>query len=272
MKIQFSDSFLTVFESALYRTCTTVIDLSNAVLLVDPNWLPAEIQVIKDFIQKKYNNVPLYILFTHSDYDHIIGWKAFPEATVISSEAFVANDKKDDILLQIKNFDNTYYIRRPYPILYPEADIIISQDITTLQLGFYTIIFYHAIGHVKDGLFAIIPELNIWIAGDYLSNIEIPMIDHDYHSYVETIKKATEISEKYNIQYLITGHGDIAIGPFEIKRRIENDSRYLDDISSYKNIISKEFHPRLLNDYDQNPEIFKIHEANLLNISKSDFE
>jgi len=266
MKIQFQNSFMTVFESSLYRTCSAVIDLKLSIIIVDPNWLPAEIQFIRDFIDKKYAGKPLYLLFTHSDYDHIIGWKAFPEATVIASEAFENNDNKQMIINQIKKFDDSYYIKRNYEILYPVCDIAIKSDTSILKIGSTELHFFHAPGHVSDGLFVIIPELKIWITGDYLSNIEIPMIDHDYDAYVDTIKKALEISQKFEIDYLITGHGDMATVQEEISRRITNDTEYLQNLKEAKICSSAEFKSRLLIDYSSNNEVLKIHESNLTKI------
>ena len=55
MKIQFRNEYITVFESQLFRTTTTVVQTDDLVLLVDPNWLPTEIEFLQNFIAKILN-------------------------------------------------------------------------------------------------------------------------------------------------------------------------------------------------------------------------
>ena len=45
--IQFKTPNITVFESALFRTTTTLLETDDLLLLVDPNWLPSEIENIQ---------------------------------------------------------------------------------------------------------------------------------------------------------------------------------------------------------------------------------
>ena len=128
MKKQYQTQAITVFESALFRTITSLIKLPDATVLVDPNWLPHEVEHIRktlafpESLQDFSSDSPLYLLFTHSDYDHIIGYRAFPNAKVIASEAFVNSPDKEKNLRQIREFDDEYYIQRDYEIEYPEVD------------------------------------------------------------------------------------------------------------------------------------------------------
>ena len=79
-----------------YPVTKTVVQTDDLVLLVDPNWLPTEIGFLQNYIAKILNNKPLYLLLTHSDYDHIIGYQAFKGAKTIASDAFVKNKEKED--------------------------------------------------------------------------------------------------------------------------------------------------------------------------------
>ena len=83
--IQYKTPAVTVFESALYRTTSAVIQTPDMVLLADPNWLPHEVAAIQQHVAAIRGSRPLYLLFTHSDYDHILGYKAFPDAQAIVS-------------------------------------------------------------------------------------------------------------------------------------------------------------------------------------------
>ena len=46
--IQHQSEHVTVFQSALYQTTSTVIQTKEMVLIVDPNWLPGEVEAIQE--------------------------------------------------------------------------------------------------------------------------------------------------------------------------------------------------------------------------------
>ena len=227
MKIQYQNTHITVFESALFRTTTSLIVTDDLVLLVDPNWLPIEIEFIQKAVKEVQSNKPLYLLFTHSDYDHIIGYEAFPTATIIASEAFVNNPNKATILQQIRDFDDEYYIKRPYLTTYPKVDIVIKEDGQALKVGETILHFYLAPGHNIDSVFTILPQQGLWIAGDYLSNIEFPYIYHCSTEYEKTLGKIAAFFEKYTIEVMVTGHGDVALTQGEIETRAKDSLAYI---------------------------------------------
>ncbi len=227
--IQFKTSNVCVFESALFRTTSTVIQTPDLVLIVDPTWLPHEVAEIQQFVETVRGKRPLYLLFTHSDYDHIIGYQAFPDATVIASQALIDNPERASNLQQILKFDDDYYIRRSYMIDYPKVNYIVNKDEQALKIGDTEITFYLAPGHNSDGIFTIVAFNNqhIWIAGDYLSNIEFPFIYHSSYDYEETLAKAEHILQNGKIDLLISGHGDVATEKSEIIARIQDSYLYI---------------------------------------------
>ena len=225
--IQYKTPQLTVFESALFRTTSTLVETDDLILLVDPNWLPIEIEHIQFALSKKSSTKPLFLLFTHSDYDHIIGYRAFENAKIIASQAFVDNKNKASILQQINDWDDENYIKRSYPIEYPEVDILIKTDGQQLQIGQTTLTFYLAPGHNIDGIFTLLAPLGIWIAGDYLSNIEFPYIYHSSLEYEKTLAKVQPILINHRPQILVTGHGDVALSTKEILQRQADSFAYI---------------------------------------------
>lgn len=218
---------LTVFESALFCTTSTVIATPDFVLLVDPTWLPHEVEEIRSYVKKIRRGRPLYLLFTHSDYDHIIGWRAVEDAITIASKAFVENPQREEMLQEIKKFDATYYIHRDYPILYPTIDVVVTEDGQQLTIGVTTLTFYLAPGHNADGIFTIVEPLGVWIAGDYLSNVEFPYIYHSSYEYERTLAKTQLILERHSIRWLIPGHGDVATSTEEILNRFHESLEYI---------------------------------------------
>jgi len=95
MKIQYEDKSLIIFESELFRTTSTIVKGKDYILVVDPNWLPREVDFIKKKADKIGRGKKKYLLFTHSDYDHIIGYGKFKNYKTIASQNFVKNKKKN---------------------------------------------------------------------------------------------------------------------------------------------------------------------------------
>ncbi len=207
MKILYKNARLCVFQSALFQTNSAVINTEDVVIVVDPNWLPDEIATLKNYIAK-CGNKPLYLLFTHSDYDHIIGYGAFPEAVgVIASRAFVESTDKEKNLEQIRKFDDDYYIVRDYAIFYPVVTHMIEHDAQKITIGNTELFFYLAAGHNPDGIFAVVND--VWIAGDYLCAVEFPYIYHSSIEYGKTLAKTDFILRHHKINTLVCGHGNI---------------------------------------------------------------
>lgn len=218
---------ITIQTSALYQTTTTIIVTGRSILLVDPNWLPHEIKRIREKIIPYLPNRELYLLFTHSDYDHILGYNAFPEATVVASKAFDENPDKAKSVEEVKVFDESNYIERAYKIEYPHVDILVEQNGQEFALGDLELTCYLAPGHNRDGIFTIVENTGTWIAGDYLSDIEFPFIYHSSTEYLNTLHLADTILDHHNIQQLIPGHGNATSSITEIKRRKLENQKYI---------------------------------------------
>lgn len=229
--IQFEQHNLMVFQSALYQTTTAILKTKDALIMTDPNWLPEEIEVIKCYIEQNMGTRQLYIIFTHSDFDHIIAAGAFPEATIIASKEFVLRANKEAVLEQITMFDAQYYIERSYPIIYPKVDFVIEKDGQQVMLGTTICTFYLAPGHTIDGLFTIVEDSGILLAGDYLSDVEFPFIE-DVAAYMQTLEKAGELVKKHAITTLVPGHGKTTADSKEIRRRIEESMNYIHQLKA----------------------------------------
>ncbi|NUO00824.1 MAG: MBL fold metallo-hydrolase [Saprospiraceae bacterium] len=229
MKIQYAAPGIRVFESALFQTTATVLDTPDLVLVVDPNWLPEEVMAIRRYVDDILDGRPVYVLFTHSDYDHIIGYGAFMEAKTIASEAFATETDQDAALARVKKWDQEYYIERDYPALYPQIDVVARQPGQAFALGKTRLIFFPAPGHNNDGLFTLATWEGrcIWLAGDYLSAVEFPFIYHSSEAYEQTLHLAAEILEQYQPELLVAGHGPATVSQKEMTQRISDALSYI---------------------------------------------
>lgn len=263
MKIQYQSKALVIFESSLFRTTTSLIIAKNYILLVDPNWLPNEVEFIANYIQTVGKDKEKFLLFTHSDYDHIIGYGKFKEYKTIASLNLVNNTDKENTLQYIRKFDDEYYIKRTYTIEYPRIDISISQEKESLQLGQEKYIIHQATGHNKDGVFAYNTSRKILIAGDYLSNIEFPYIYDNWESYLKTLSSFEELIKQNPVSILVPGHGDYTQNKEEMNTRIKESRVYINTL--VQSIVNKEpFDEKRLFERYQFPIIMKqFHQNNI---------
>ena len=227
MKIQIEKSNLVVFESALFKTTTTLLIGKDYIVLFDPNWLPREIEFITNYIAKIKKDRKEYLLFTHSDYDHIIGYGAFKEYETIASQNFVNNPKQNKIVNQINVFDDSHYINRNYKIEYPLINHIIDCDEHVFRLGESKFLFWQAVGHNPDSLLILDTMNNTLVVGDYLSNVEFPYIYTSVKEYKLTLDKIENIISNYNVEYLISGHGDFTSDRIEMLKRLKDSRDYI---------------------------------------------
>lgn len=240
--IVYQDTKLTIFQSTLYQTNSILYNAEDFVLLADPNWLPQEVEFIRSYVAEHYEDKPIYLLFTHSDYDHILGYGAFPGAKVIASEAFQNNISKADIIKEIHFFDQKHYLQRDYPITYPEVDFIISENGQQLEIAGERFTFYLSPGHTNDGLFTIIDQPGTFLAGDYLSNLEFPFIYYNSYVYQDTLRQVDYILQNHIINLLIPGHGAfIKDANQNILRRKEEDMQYIEALRN--SILDKSVFP-----------------------------
>jgi hydroxyacylglutathione hydrolase len=225
--IQFKSKNLTVFQSALYHTTSTVAETDDCIIVVDPTWLPQEVEAIRYYVEQLRKDRPLYLIFTHSVWDHILGYAAFPDATVIASEAFVACMEQEEILQQIKEFDDRYYISRDYEISFPQVDIVIKEDAQQIAIDGTQLTFYLAPGHTADGIYTIIEPFGIFIAGDFLSDIEFPYIYSSSLDYEATMLKTKKILQDHYITSLVPGHGNMTCIQMDMLQRCEHSLQYI---------------------------------------------
>lgn len=222
-KIIYRDPQVTVFQSSLFKTNTTVVLTDEVVLVFDPNWLPEEVQSIRYYVDSIKGERPLYLVFTHSDYDHIIGFKAFQPDKIFTSKAMADNPDWEKSVNQALDFDHQYYLDRPYPIEYPKGDFLVFRDGVQYRNGNTKMTFYLTPGHTADSMMVVVWQLGLCIAGDYLSNVEFPFIYQSSVEYLKTLEKMPRIHDRNWFTRLIPGHGDPTLTISDwLRRRTES--------------------------------------------------
>lgn len=235
MKISYQNDVVTVFESELMATTCTLVEQADHLLLVDPNWLPSEVEFIAKEVERKRGDRDLYLLFTHSDYDHIIGYERFRDhAKLIVSEAFMKNSQKEEQLQEIRKFYDQYYLKPPWPITYPgSATLQISQTTEEHQIGQTRYRFIQAAGHNPDGIITYLPDSGILIVGDYLSAVEFPFVYHSIEAYLLSLSRLDALLVQEDVKLLVSGHGPVTTDDREMKDRWQSSYEYLVKLKAY---------------------------------------
>jgi hydroxyacylglutathione hydrolase len=266
--IIYRDPHITVFQSTLFQTNSTVVQTDDLVLVVDPAWLPEEVKNIRRYTDDIRGNKPVYMVITHGDYDHIIGYKAFEPDKVFIPKAMADRTDKDVVLQQILDFDQQYYIRRPYPIEFPDAEFKVFRDGVQYRSGDTKMAFYLTPGHTADSMMVVVWQLGLCIAGDYLSDVEFPLIEHSSVEYINTLEKLPHIHDRNWFTRLIPGHGTPALTLNEwLQRRTES----LSYIYALRETVATgaPFNEDLLWSKYKYPKVQKgFHEANLALLQK----
>lgn len=194
-------------------------------LVVDPGWFPDEIAHLQSECEKTPARRATHILFTHGDYDHVVGWEDFPGAQIIAHPEAALRDPAltEKRVADLDRENNTV---RPNQYRYPSKSLFTFRE--SLNLGGDTLLFFPAPGHQRDALFAVLPERHLLVAGDYLSDREFPFIYYSLTEYKNTLQLAKYLCEKYDVHIEIPGHGRVATSREEIMYRVETDMDYLE--------------------------------------------
>ncbi|MDG0808308.1 MBL fold metallo-hydrolase [Cohnella rhizosphaerae] len=268
--LRIADGAVAVFESDLYRTTSTVVVTDKHVVVADPCWLPREVEEIRAHVEQVRGDRQVVLLFTHSDYDHIIGWGAFPGAAVVASGSFARSPdaERERNLDQIRDFDDQYYLKRNYGIAYPVVDHPMDGDGAALQLGGARLVCYQAPGHNADGMMTVVEPHGILILGDYLSDAEFPFIYEDSISYEQTLRKFDTIALRHDIKLFVPGHGSPSTGLAHMRARRDADLRYIRELRRLVAAGDEEGLARLVADAPFPRNQRKCHEENVNQIRR----
>jgi len=218
---------ITVFQSIIQQTNSAVVVSAGSVLISDPAWLPGEIAEIAAYAKQPVGRIPPRLLFTHSDFDHILGYGAFPGSNVIASKGLKQHPNKKAVIQEIREWDNNNFFSRNYPMEFPQVDMPIPADGAEFPFGKTRLRFFLSPGHNMDGIFTLVEEPGILLAGDYLSDFELPIIHYSYQDYVDTLRKAEKLIIGGQVRLLVPGHGKVTQDPMEMKRRLKVAFDYL---------------------------------------------
>ncbi|WP_214770037.1 MULTISPECIES: MBL fold metallo-hydrolase [unclassified Exiguobacterium] len=256
--IQMKMPGVTVYQSTLMKTTSTLIETPDCLIVVDPGWLPDEIATIRRDVEIIRHERPLYIVYTHAHFDHILGAYAFKDAIAVASRRFIETDTQV-ALEEVQNFNDEYYIDSP--VLFPEITHIIEESETTLTIGSTKLIFFLTPGHEETHLSFVVMPMNLLICGDYASDVEIPLIEHDSTEYLTTLELLESFIYEYEVKLLVPGHGHICDVRTDMIERLHHSYDYILGLRAGK---ESEWSAS----WQRTPFMHRLHEKNKRQVNK----
>jgi glyoxylase-like metal-dependent hydrolase (beta-lactamase superfamily II) len=216
-----------VATSAAYQTTCTVLRAGDEAFVVDSPVLPSELEALPALLQQA--QFPFSgLLATHGDWDHLLGRLAFPDAALGVAETTAARLTGDPGGAQrgLRDFDERFYVRRDRPLALGQVQALPVPG--RLDVGDEEVELHPTDGHMDDGMALWAPWASVLVVGDYLSPVELPIIDGSRDAYRATLERLRPLVEQ--AEWVVPGHGDVLDGTRALAI-LREDLQYVEDWS-----------------------------------------
>jgi glyoxylase-like metal-dependent hydrolase (beta-lactamase superfamily II) len=216
-----------VLTSRMWQTTATALRAGGEAVLIDSPYFPDELEALPGLLASA-GFEPTGLLATHADFDHLLGRLAFPGLALGLGESSVERLHREPGAAQreLRDRDAELYVTRQSPLALGHVQGLPVPG--RLELGSEEELELHpAEGHTADGTAVFARSLGLLAVGDYLSDVEIPMISEggaldDYRATLARLGPLLEAAE-----VVVPGHGsphdrDMAL------RILDEDLDYLD--------------------------------------------
>ena len=147
------------------------------------------------------------LLCTHGDWDHLLGRLAFADAALGCAETTAARLRAEPGKAQgaLRDFDEEFYVERPRPLSLGQVQALPVPG--GVEIGDAELELVPADGHTQDGMAIWAPWARVLVCGDYLSPVEIPMLNENgsRDAYLATLERLRPYVEQAD--YVVPGHG-----------------------------------------------------------------
>jgi glyoxylase-like metal-dependent hydrolase (beta-lactamase superfamily II) len=212
-----------VVTSSLWQTNAVAVRSGDEAMLIDSPYFPDEIELLPEMLRQS-GFEPAGLLATHADWDHLLGRLAFPEASLGVAESTGLRLRIEPGVAQkrLREADDEYYLSRPRPLSLGSYQSLPVPG--KLELGSEELELYPAEGHTDDGMAIFARWCGVLVAGDYLSDVEIPSYG-DKELYRLTLERLRPLVAASTA--VVPGHGAPLV-PADALRILEEDLAYLE--------------------------------------------
>jgi glyoxylase-like metal-dependent hydrolase (beta-lactamase superfamily II) len=215
-----------VVTSSLWQTNAVALRSGEEAVLIDSPYFPDELEMLPALLEQSGFS-PSGLLATHADYDHLLGRLAFPGMALGVGEMTAERLRRDPGGAQraLRDADAKHYVTRSAPLSLGQVQELPVPG--KIELGEEELEAHPAEGHTADGVAYIARFAGLMACGDYLSDVEIPMLSPggSLDDYRATLARLAPLVE--SVDTVVPGHGaphdrDAAL------RILDEDLGYLD--------------------------------------------
>jgi glyoxylase-like metal-dependent hydrolase (beta-lactamase superfamily II) len=190
--------------SRAYATGCVLVRHGAEAFCIDSPVFPDELEILPAMAAQAGFGV-VGLLATHADWDHLLAPYAFPEAPLGCAESTAARliNEPGAAQRQLREFDDEFYVTRPRPLSLGAAQRLPVPG--QVELGSAALEVVPADGHTPDGMAIWIPWARVLVCGDYLSPLEIPMVEYSVDAYLATLARLEPLVEQ--AEHVVPGHG-----------------------------------------------------------------
>ena len=212
-----------VVTSRMWQTTCTAIRAGGEAMLIDSPYFPDELEALPALLTQAGFEVGA-LLATHADFDHLLGRAAFPSLALGVGESTAIRLRTDPGVAQkeLRDADTEYYVERGAPLALGSYQSLPVPGY--VGLGDQELELHPAEGHTADGTAVFARWAGVLCVGDYLSDVEIPIV-HDVDEYRATLARLAPLVEA--AETIVPGHGS----PHDREtalRILDEDREYLD--------------------------------------------
>ena len=198
-----------VVTSAVWQTTCTLVSGGDEAFVVDSPVLPEEIDALPALADQAGFRV-VGALATHADWDHVLARFAFADAPLGCAPDTAERLRDGSAQRDLRDFDERWYLERPGPLALATPQVLPVPG--RVDLGTRELELHPAPGHTADGMAVWLPWARVLCPGDYLSPVEIPMVEHSAQEYLATLDRLEPLVAE--AEWVVPGHG----GPIDAAR------------------------------------------------------
>jgi glyoxylase-like metal-dependent hydrolase (beta-lactamase superfamily II) len=177
--------------------------------VIDSPVLPDELDALPSLLEQARLPTPSGLLATHGDWDHLLGPLAFPGVALGCPESTAERlrDSPGEAQRELRAFDEDLMIERPRPLALGAVQALPVPG--RCELGARELELHPAGGHTRDGMAIWIPWAHVLVAGDYMSEVELPALNDggDLDAYLDTLERLRPLAVQ--AEHVVPGHGPI---------------------------------------------------------------
>jgi hydroxyacylglutathione hydrolase len=218
---------LVATEKELTTTSTAVAHPGGGSLIIDPALTPADLAGLAAELAGA-GLAPRAGFSTHPHWDHVLWSRELGDVPrYAAADAATAAEAEHGSLAESARAHTDDYDWDLFGHLtaLPDGTGLVPWDGPEAQLVVHN---GHAPGHT--GVF--FPHAGVLVAGDMLSDLEIPLLDTEmdnaFANYREGLEKLAAVRD---VRWLVPGHGQVTDGA-GFRARVDADRRYLDQLEA----------------------------------------